>query len=375
MNKHYHSLLATLAVATLATTLVGCGKKEKTQAPSRDMNTMAVTQPQVVLDPNEVIVTIDGEDLTRGQIDALATQMLMSQVGGMVSQINPAELETIKAQFFDQAKEFLIIKTLIDNEIAKEDIQITDQEIDEGIQELLANLPGNITIEDVMRQTGTTEEKLREEVANQLKARKLIAQHVGDTTEATDEEIQEFYNKNREEGMFLVPENATARHIVIGVDQMDDEDARAAKKTKAEEIKKQLDEGADFVAMVEEYSDDERSKAQGGLVGPIQKSDFSGPFQQAVFEQDIDVIGPVVETDFGYHIIKVTEREPEHEQTLEEAKDRIAQFLKGRNSAEAERKYFDTLMEKASVTYPKGKEPAPAPAATAPMAPVTQPQS
>jgi peptidyl-prolyl cis-trans isomerase D len=115
-----------------------------------------------------------------------------------------------------------------------------------------------------------------------------------------------------------VPERAEAWHILRRTDEKKKNDAEV--KTKAEGILKQLRGGADFAEMAKKYSEDTGSGAKGGDLGWVLKGQMVKPFEDAVFSQKPGVIGDLVKTQYGYHIVEVTQREPAHLRSFDEVK-------------------------------------------------------
>jgi len=97
-----------------------------------------------------------------------------------------------------------------------------------------------------------------------------------------------------------------ARHILVSKNPGDDDKTKTGKKAKAEMLRKQLLQGVDFADLAAKNSDCP-SKSSGGDLGTFSRGQMVKPFEDAAFNQKVKVIGPVVETDFGYHIIQVME--------------------------------------------------------------------
>jgi len=100
------------------------------------------------------------------------------------------------------------------------------------------------------------------------------------------------------------PQRAHARHILVAVAATDSPEAKKTKLLKAEDIRRQLLNGADFSETARKFSDC-HSKARGGDLGVFTKGVMVKPFEDAAFTQNVGEIGPVIETAFGYHIIQV----------------------------------------------------------------------
>jgi peptidyl-prolyl cis-trans isomerase C len=157
--------------------------------------------------------------------------------------------------------------------------------------------------------------------------------------------------------MFEVPETVHARHVLIKSDEKDDQKTKDAKKAKAEDLQKKLTAGADFATIAKESSDCP-SKAEGGELEPFQKGQTVKPFEDAALSQQINAIGPVVETQFGYHIIQVLERSQPKTKSLPEVRNAIANDLQQKKLQEAAAKYVAELESKAHIVYAEGMAPA-----------------
>ncbi|HSA92764.1 MAG TPA: peptidylprolyl isomerase [Terriglobales bacterium] len=144
--------------------------------------------------------------------------------------------------------------------------------------------------------------------------------------EITPQDLQRFYNDRRDQ--FRVSEQVDVRHILVktppaGADGKVDPAAVEAARKKAEDILKQLRAGADFAALAKKYSDDPGSKEEGGLYGGVTRGRMVPEFEKAAFSLPPGQISDLVQTQFGFHILKVESHQQAHVQTLEEVRDRI----------------------------------------------------
>jgi len=142
-----------------------------------------------------------------------------------------------------------------------------------------------------------------------------------------DEELRAKYEQDKES--YRQPEQRHARHILFRVDEGAAAAVKAAQRKKAEEaLAKAKAAGADFAALAKEYSDDDSNKEQGGDLGFFAAGRMVPAFDQAVFSmQPGEVSGPV-ETEFGFHLIKLEEIRPENMRSFEQVKDNIAAGLR-----------------------------------------------
>ncbi|MDI6775917.1 MAG: peptidyl-prolyl cis-trans isomerase [Syntrophales bacterium] len=170
---------------------------------------------------------------------------------------------------------------------------------------------------------------------------------MGGKVKPTEKEIVRFYQENKDK--FKMPETVHARHILIAKATGDDDKAKVEKRAKAENLRQQLLGGADFADLARKNSDCP-SRENGGDLGIIPRGQMVKPFEDAAFSQKKDAIGPVVETDFGYHIIQVLQHnEPQTINLDEKTKKDIASFLEHEKMQETFASLVKKLRAKANI--------------------------
>ncbi|CAN5134042.1 hypothetical protein BH18GEM1_BH18GEM1_05840 [soil metagenome] len=174
----------------------------------------------------------------------------------------------------------------------------------------------------------------------------LLNQHREDViwkSVAVDEaKLREWYDEN-------VGEEVLARHILIAAPASAPDSVKQVARAKADSLLKEVKGGADFAALAEAHSDDEGSAQRGGSLDPFARGRMVEPFEQAAFNTPVGETAPaVVETQFGYHIIKVEEkRKPSFEDLREEIEEQLA--MPGRQ--QAEQAYITRLMETSGLEF------------------------
>ena len=147
----------------------------------------------------------------------------------------------------------------------------------------------------------------------------------------TDEEVESFYRQNLNRYSF--PEQRSARHILLKTSEEDTEETLVQKREKAERILKLARSGEDFGALARQYSEGPTGP-KGGDLGTFPRGRMVKAFDDAVFSLNEGEISDIVETQFGFHIIKLEKIEPAHTRTLAEAKSEIVSQLQGQRSSE-----------------------------------------
>ncbi len=294
-------------------------------------------------DAGEIAVEVNGIKMTKGELDKLVEK----EISRMQSQIPAGQVEEARIQLRKKVIDDFVNLTLLKNEIAAKGITVGDSEISSVIDKMKAGMPQGKTFAELLRQHNIELSELREEIATNIKIEKLIAQEAAGDSKVTDKEIESFFHANK--NLFTKPESVHARHILIATDKKDTQKSRADKRTRAEEIRKRLVAGEDFAELAAKSSDCP-SKQNGGDLGTFTRGQMVKPFEDAAFSQAPNAIGPVVETDFGYHIIQVLEHNaPQAIKLNAETKRQIAEFLQQKKRQEAFEKLIKRLKAAADI--------------------------
>ena len=351
------SLPAFALIVAGAVVAGGCGTKETAPpqagqdiSQSTDLFSQPVsTAPSMTAsaNPTAVVAVVDGKDITQGEIDGETIKM-MNMAG---RKMPPERIAQMKDRFTEQSLENLILKTILVAEIDKENVTITDTEKAEAIAKFTNSLPPGTTLDDLIAKNNWTKEEFDKNLNMDLRINKLLESQTKSVAQPTDTDLKKYYDENKER--FDVPESVTASHILIATEATDTDAVKATKKKKAEELHQKLVEGADFQAIAKDNSDCP-SKTRGGDLGSFTRGQMVKPFEDAAYSQKVGEIGPVVETQFGYHIIKVTKHEEPRTLPFDEVKDRLAKVLESQNKQEVARKFIEGLKAKADIKFPGG---------------------
>lgn len=309
------------------------------------------------------VVTFEGGEVTEGEVEQAINQFAQQSGAGEVPPGSP-QYEAAVQQVMPQLVGIEIARAYAD----ENDITVSQGDVDREIETIKDQISQQAEAagEDIGReeafqtaldQAGFTEEQLRQDIREQLPVQKVQEEVVGDT-EPTDEEIQAFYDENREL-QFSTPEQRCISHILFNADQ----------EQQAEEVKERLEDGGDFAELAEEFSQDPGSREQGGELGCQGRGSFVPEFEDAAFEaEEGEIVGPV-ETEFGYHVIQVTEVQPEDTAPLEEVRPQIREQLAQQQQVTEFEEWIEEQKEERNVQYLPGYNPdQPSPEATEPGA-------
>lgn len=297
--------------------------------------------------PAGVVAEVDGAQLTETKLEQDYQRMLAIVKQNLPEDKFKEEAPKIKTRL---VKDFVVV-TVLNNELKKRGVKASDKEIDAEIDKLKSSLKPGTTLEDQLKKNQVTYEQLRKETAFGIKVGKLVKQHGGAKLKPKDKDIKAFYNQNKDK--FNLPERVHARHILIAVAKTDDDKAKEEKKAKAEDVRGKLVGGADFAQLANLYSDCP-SKKYGGDLGTFARGQMVKPFEDAAFSQKLKETGPVVQTDFGYHIIQVMEKFPQGLKPLDaESKKMIAGYLERQNQIASYKGLIEDLTKKAKIAVYK----------------------
>ena len=171
----------------------------------------------------------------------------------------------------------------------------------------------------------------------------------------TDPEVQKYFDDHPQD--FGPAPEVHARHLLVRAEQTASEPEKAAARKKAEEALTRAKAGEPFEKLAQEYSQDPGSAQQGGDLGWFGKGRMVAPFDSASFALQPGQLSGIVETQFGYHVIKVEEKRSSPGKSFEEMKEQIRQVIAQERSQAQFRTTLDGLKEKAKI---KIEAPAPA---------------
>jgi len=233
------------------------------------------------------------------------------------------------------------------------------------IEEITTSQKEPLTIEEFkkkMAEYGQSFDEVKTEIREGLARNKFMEAQWAGKINVTEEEAQKYYNENPRQ--FETPEQVRVSHILIKPELIDPKvdpnadpnEAKAIARTKTEDLLKQLKDGADFAELAKSHSSCP-SAPKGGDLGLFPRGQTTPAFENAAFELEIGQISGVVETEYGYHIIKATEHKDASTTSFEQAKDDIIKQLTQTKQSEIAEEYIASLRVAANIVYPAGKEP------------------
>lgn len=304
----FRRILIIMSLAAIAVALAGCG--------GLAMNAVAEVNGKV----------ITKEDLDQA-IDEYRQQYGEEQV--------PAE-GTQEYTDFEKG----ILKRLVDEEILwfeadKMDINVTADEVDAELEKAKAQAGGEEELQSILDENNITMDSFKESVRKSLLFQKIYPEVTKDAAEVTDEQAKAYYDANPDQ--FVAPEMRTVSHILVKTPE------------EAQAVEQRLAAGEDFATVAREVSTDTGSKDNGGSLGqvPSEGSGFVPEFEAVMNQLQPGEISEPVQSQYGYHIIKVDAITPAGMQSFEEVLDQLKTGL----MIESQRQAFDAWLNEVRGEY------------------------
>jgi peptidyl-prolyl cis-trans isomerase C len=292
-------------------------------------------------DPERAIATVNGVDILREDYEnavAQTRQRFQSQ-GQAVAE---ADMEQFRSEILDQ----LIAEELLYQEALKQGLEADEESVDSQIEQMRGRFENDEQWQQALDRNNVTEQELRTQIRRNSLIQQMIAEAVEETTEITDAEVQEFYDENPQ--YFEQGEQVAARHILISTEGMETDEAVEEARSRAQDVRQELEDGADFAELAKEKSEGP-SASRGGDLGTFGRGQMVGPFEEVAFALEEGEISDVVKTRFGFHVIQVTEKIESGVAPVDQVSQNIRQYLSQQKQAEALNAYVDELREDAEI--------------------------
>ncbi len=290
----------------------------------------------------EVVAKVNGVDIKKTElttvVDTLKAQLQL------VGQSVPADK---KDEMYRGLLEDLINRELLAQEASKAKISVPDAELETFVQEFKDRFPSEEVFQRALKEQGISEAQLKIDVRKEMQIKKLLDKEVFAKAAVDDAAIKKFYKDNPDK--FQEPEQVKASHVLVSVEKTADEKTRAAAKKEAEQVLKDAKAGKDFAALAKEHSDDPGSKDNGGDLGYFPRGEMVPQFEEAAFKLEKNQFSDVVETPYGFHVIKVVDKKAPKMRALDEVKERVGGFLQEQKAQELAKVYLENLRKKAKV--------------------------
>ncbi|MEA3415307.1 MAG: peptidylprolyl isomerase [Thermodesulfobacteriota bacterium] len=319
-GRYFGALVMTLALLLLASPTLLAGQKE----PSKD-----------------TVAVVNGVEISRTDFDAEISRA-RQRFARPGQPISGTRLSEIKKDVLES----LIGRELLYQTSQKHGIKVDQAEINNQLAMLKKRFPSEAEFNKVLSKNNLSEAAIKAQLERNMAIKEFIDKQFVQKVTISDKKSKAYYESNPE--YFKQPEQVQARHILIKIGSKADESQKAQARKKIEKIRKRLQKGEDFAALAKEFSQCP-SKAKGGDLGYFQHGQMAPAFEQVAFALKPGAVSDIVETRFGYHLIKVIGKKPETTIPYKDVKDKLQQHLKREKIQKEVTLYVEKLKEKAKV--------------------------
>lgn len=318
--------LAALATAALCITVNGAGAAEPSRASGAAKSPPpkeAPGQGRKPADRGQAVARVNGVPIYKADFDAALTRF-MQEAG-----LGQAASDTQRQEAHKTVMDGLIGSELLYQKATASSVPVSQEEVDKAVAQYRSSV-GEETFASDLKARGMVEDDVVALVRQNLMVQKLIQDVLSQTT-VSEEEVQTFYKANI--SLMKKPEGVEVSHILVKSRTTDSPEQKAEARKRIDEALRRVKAGEDFGAVAKSVSED-GSAAAGGALGTIRRGQTVPAFEEAAFKVPVGQLSDVVESPFGFHVLKVTGREEPAVATIEEAHDRIAEHLKQGKSRE-----------------------------------------
>jgi parvulin-like peptidyl-prolyl isomerase len=289
-------------------------------------------------------VKVNGVGIANERLDRFLVEYLAQKGRNAEAIRHPGAYRQYRREALDQ----LIDDELLWQEAARLGMTATKKEVDLAVAEGRARYKTADEFARRLERAGLSEATYPQHAKRQASIQHLLERKVLKGLRVADPEIHAFYSENPDK--FTTPEQVHARHILVQADSASSAEERARARATAEEILALLRAGSDFEALARERSQDP-SAAQGGDLGWVDRDKMVPEFEAVAFALRDGEVSSLVETVFGFHVIRTEGRRGGEAVPEAMVREEIRKHLLGEKQKAAVRAAIDSLRTKARIEF------------------------
>jgi parvulin-like peptidyl-prolyl isomerase len=309
-------------------------------------------------------------------------------IPGVVAKVNGVELRSDYIRFrmnldmrrigqhLDAQQKAKLAGAIIDKEIVRELMYqegqakgsgVSPETVEKEMQAFKKSYESEEKFQETLKLRGLSEDELKKGIEVDLIAKKLLDDRIKGKVQITDTQVKKFYENKKES--FKRPDSFRARHIFVAYvpfdvvqntspEEMKERagEYRAASKKKIDEVYGKVKSGENFEELAKQYSEDKGSAGKGGDLDFMYKGVFDPMFDKAVASLKVGETSDIVETEFGYHIIRLMETRPSDYAPFAEVEESIQKYLFMTEAQKLVGRYIEVLRKKADIiVYYRGQ--------------------
>jgi peptidyl-prolyl cis-trans isomerase C len=289
----------------------------------------------------EKVAVVNGTPIEKGEFDG-EVFLIQKTVLGLGKPLSCEQVSLIRREVLES----MIRRELLYQAARKSGIKPDENAINKDINSLKQQFSGETEYKNELSRRGINEEVLRARMIRNSLVQKYVDKEFTGKVNVTDKEIQDYYQKNID--LFKQPFQMQVSQIFIQSDPKGGDSRKKELRGKAEKILKNLKDDQDFADLAREYSDGP-TKNKGGDLGYLRKGQLEKQFESKIFALKKGEITDVIETEYGFHIFKVTDIKPETMLAYENVKEKVKKFLVDEKIKQEADNYARKLREKTDV--------------------------
>jgi parvulin-like peptidyl-prolyl isomerase len=256
--------------------------------------------------PSEVLATVNGEKITRGEVQLRIDQAISMNPKGF-DKMEEKQRNAMLRNTLDR----IIENKIVLQEAAKQGIEVSDEDVDRSFQNLRRQFSSDKELEEALKKAKTSIQMNKQDSRDYMMTRRL-ENKMAKQIVISENDIENYWEQSRQ---YLIRDKVKAKHILVKTEE------------EAKEIQGKLKKGEKFEALAKQYSQDTTTKDKGGDLGWIAKESVVKEFGDAAFALKVGEVSSPVKTQYGYHLILVEGKKNKDDQTLEDYREFIQNNL------------------------------------------------
>jgi len=310
------------------------------------MSTLLIALLAILASCNgEPVSKVNGEKILLSDLDKIVS-VRVQQYEAQGQTLEAADIAAVREELLTG----LVDQALLRQEAEELKLSPDEEKVEEQYQNFLAQFETEEEAMSFLEEQGYDVKMLKKDISVDLLVQSLLEQELYPLADPDDAAVEAFYNDNPQ--YFTNPESVHARHILIKVasDMAPEASTKEEAMDRMEQVLTQLDEGADFAELASAVSEGP-SSAQGGDLGWFSRGQMVAEFEDAAFNLEAGEISPIVETQFGLHVIKMEERKEAGTSSLDEVRESIVNYLRQEKLPGLYDEYITSLRSEADIEY------------------------
>ena len=330
----------TLLFASLAVCLTASAAEQDVPSPGRPMPSHTVAGP--VRAPAHEVARVNDVALMSSRLDAAVSSLIPSE--SFHRNVSAEKMATLRQR---------ALETLVDDELKYQDgvrrmVRASDAEVETGLTQVAKQYGGRRTFENALRQSGGSMVDTRREIRRTITIKKVSDRTVAAKCEVSRDQTARFFRANPDR--FVEPEQLHIYAITVGVDPSSNAQRWADAKSRAAEALRELQAGASFEDTALKYSTDP-SKTTGGDMGLVHRGSLSDTFEHVARDLPIGRSSDVIQSLYGYHIVRVSEVRPPQKRTLADVAAGLQKDLTAKRCTDLNDAWVSGLRAQANVVF------------------------